>query len=168
MVINAVHGPARQAWGARGRASLDVRERSAGCSMPARSYVGVEFVSSYLNAQSKQYPSARTHFYILAGGQMPEVRGFGNDQPRIGGAWPFDSPGDSRLELSGLKCPTGQKGKTMSTNESITNGTAAGPATGSEPLTPEAIAEQLRALRSHVPDFTHLRVSDARSLRVAA
>jgi hypothetical protein len=56
----------------------------------------------------------------------------------------------------------------MSTNESLTNGTAAGPATGSEPLTPEAIAEQLRALRSHVPDFTHLRVSDARSLRVAA
>ena len=46
--------------------------------MPARSYVGVEFVSSYLNAQSKQYPSARTHFYILAGGQTPEVRGFGN------------------------------------------------------------------------------------------
>ena len=56
----------------------------------------------------------------------------------------------------------------MSTNESITNGTAAAPATGSEPLTPEAIAEQLRALRSHVPDFTHLPLADVRSLRTAA
>jgi hypothetical protein len=56
----------------------------------------------------------------------------------------------------------------MSTNGSITNGTAAGPATGSEPLTPEAIAEQLRALRSHVPDFTHLRVAESRALRTAA
>ena len=56
----------------------------------------------------------------------------------------------------------------MSTNGSVINGTAAGPAPGSEPLEPEAIAEQLRALRSHVPDFVHLPVAEVRALRGAA
>jgi hypothetical protein len=69
----------------------------------------------------------------------------------------------------GLQALLGNEDENMSSNGSvINNGTAAVPATGSDPVTPEVIAEQIRALRSHVPDFTHLPVSDARSLRTAA
>jgi hypothetical protein len=63
--------------------------------------------------------------------------------------------------------------KTMSTNGSVIkgsviNGTAAEPAPGSQPLEPEAIAEQIRALRSHVPEYVHLPTASVRALRGAA
>ena len=58
----------------------------------------------------------------------------------------------------------------MSTNGSVinNNGTVADPAPGSQPLDPEAIAEQIRALRSHVPEYVHLPIANVRALRGAA
>ena len=39
---------------------------------------------------------------------------------------------------------------------------------GSTPLKPEAMVEQLRALRLQIPEYSQITIADARSLRTAA
>jgi hypothetical protein len=60
--------------------------------------------------------------------------------------------GDGSRDL-GLMLPSGRKGFVMS---------------NAEVLQPEAIVEQLRALREHIPEYVQLPAVDARSLRRAS
>lgn len=56
----------------------------------------------------------------------------------------------------------------MSNNSSSLKNEGAAATTPDTVLTPEALVEQLRVLRSQVPEYTHLPTSDARILRRAA
>ena len=56
----------------------------------------------------------------------------------------------------------------MSSNGITQKGSAGAAAADGVPLTPEALVEQLRAIRDQIPDFTQLPVPDARVLQSAA